>query len=201
MFFYFGEEGSVESLTKYRRGGLHPIPLGDVLPKPGTCRSDEERRPRYRISQKLGFGAFATVWLARDLLEKSFSPSSCFSTVADQMSTVLADGMSPSRSPADRTRYIKATRYGSCATSGRPGQGGRDTTTASDYLTTSSFKDSTASMSALSPKSSCFWRTCRPERGGRLRTLPSSYLPHLNFFTARASYMVVGLDSPPFPAR
>lgn len=58
-FFYFGEEGIVENLTKYRRGGLHPVHLGDVLPKPGTCKSDGAIRPLDRISQKLGFGAFS----------------------------------------------------------------------------------------------------------------------------------------------
>lgn len=53
-FFYFGEEGIVENLTKYRRGGLHPVHLGDLLLKPDTCKSDGAIRLRYRISQNLG---------------------------------------------------------------------------------------------------------------------------------------------------
>ena len=39
----------------YRPGGYHPIHLGDRL-KDG----------RYEIVHKLGFGGFATVWLAKD---------------------------------------------------------------------------------------------------------------------------------------
>lgn len=70
LFFYTGDETGFEDLTSYKRCGLHPIVLGDVLPKPSTCVSDLAKKPRYRIMLKLGYGAFATVWLARDLLEK-----------------------------------------------------------------------------------------------------------------------------------
>jgi hypothetical protein len=154
LFFYFGDEGVVENLTKYKRGGFHPVQLGDILPKPGTCKSDEERQPRYRISQKLGFGAFSTVWLARDLLEKSFSPLPSFSTVADQSSGAFLDAMLPSRSAAGWTQHIKATRYGFCATSVSQDQGSQAATISSDYLTTSSSKDPMAFTSASSPRSS-----------------------------------------------
>ncbi len=44
-----------EWIEDYRPGGLHPVHLGDVL---GSGR--------YRVSRKLGYGAFSTVWLARD---------------------------------------------------------------------------------------------------------------------------------------
>ncbi|OJJ74180.1 hypothetical protein ASPBRDRAFT_52346 [Aspergillus brasiliensis CBS 101740] len=43
-----------ESLEKYRPGGYHPITIGDIL------------HDRYRIIDKLGFGGYSTVWLARD---------------------------------------------------------------------------------------------------------------------------------------
>ena len=66
-FFYTGDEFSFEDLSHYKQNGLHPIILGDILPKPATCASDPGRDPRYRIMLKLGRGAFATVWLARDL--------------------------------------------------------------------------------------------------------------------------------------
>jgi len=46
-----------ESLERYREGGYHPTQLGDTF-KDG----------RYKILQKLGFGGYATVWLAEDLL-------------------------------------------------------------------------------------------------------------------------------------
>ncbi|KAG6147816.1 hypothetical protein E4U37_007813 [Claviceps purpurea] len=71
-FLYAGRESECEDPTEYKQFGLHPIILGDVLPKPLTCVSDANKEPRYRIMLKLGFGAFATVWLARDLVEKRY---------------------------------------------------------------------------------------------------------------------------------
>lgn len=47
----------VEDFEKYCPGGYHPICLNDTL-----------HNGRYRIVHKLGFGAFSTVWLARDNL-------------------------------------------------------------------------------------------------------------------------------------
>ncbi|KAJ5197029.1 hypothetical protein N7449_007508 [Penicillium cf. viridicatum] len=44
----------VETLEEYQPGGYHPIMVGDVL------------HSRYHITDKLGFGAYSTVWLARD---------------------------------------------------------------------------------------------------------------------------------------
>ncbi|KAG5998864.1 hypothetical protein E4U52_003650 [Claviceps spartinae] len=71
-FLYAGDECECEDPTRYNQFGLHPIILGDVLPKPLTCVSDVNKEPRYRIMLKLGFGAFATVWLARDLVDKRY---------------------------------------------------------------------------------------------------------------------------------
>jgi hypothetical protein len=45
-----------EPLHRYRRGGYHPIHLGDFL-----------NNGRYRILHKLGWGGYSTVWAARDL--------------------------------------------------------------------------------------------------------------------------------------
>jgi serine/threonine protein kinase len=44
----------VETLEEYRPGGYHPIMIGDVL------------HDRYHVADKLGFGGYSTVWLARD---------------------------------------------------------------------------------------------------------------------------------------
>lgn len=70
LFFMNGDDLRYENFAMYRKHGYHPIILGDILPKPGTCETDKSKAPRYRVIQKLGFGAFATVWLARDLLEQ-----------------------------------------------------------------------------------------------------------------------------------
>lgn len=69
LFHMNGDGVNYENLAMYRKNGFHPIILGDVLPKPGTCENDQSKAPRYYVIQKLGFGAFATVWLARDFLE------------------------------------------------------------------------------------------------------------------------------------
>lgn len=69
LFFINGDEMYVENICMYRQHGFHPIVLGEVLPKVGTCETDRSKAPQYRILQKLGFGAFATVWLARDLFK------------------------------------------------------------------------------------------------------------------------------------
>ncbi|KAJ2971625.1 hypothetical protein NQ176_g7599 [Zarea fungicola] len=63
QFLYTGNDTHVEELTRYKRHGFHLVILGDVLPKSGTS------------VLKLGFGAFATVWLARDLVDKYAHPN------------------------------------------------------------------------------------------------------------------------------
>ncbi|KAF2493387.1 kinase-like protein [Lophium mytilinum] len=50
----------VEDVSKYRRGGLHPVNLGGVLGH------------KYKVIHKLGYGGFATVWLARVLGEQGY---------------------------------------------------------------------------------------------------------------------------------
>lgn len=57
---YGSEDEEQEDLTQYRRGGYHPINLGDVL----QCR--------YRVVRKLGWGHFSTVWLCKDLDEDKY---------------------------------------------------------------------------------------------------------------------------------
>lgn len=45
-----------EPVHRYRRDGYHPIHLGDVL-----------NDGRYKITHKLGWGGYSTVWAARHL--------------------------------------------------------------------------------------------------------------------------------------
>lgn len=44
-----------EGMAGYRRGGFHPVRLGDVF------------HSRYKVLRKLGYGHYSTVWLVRDL--------------------------------------------------------------------------------------------------------------------------------------
>lgn len=99
LFFYTGVELEFEDLTKYKQYGLHPIVLGDVLPKESTCVSDLAKKPRYRIMLKLGFGAFATVWLARDLVEKYTRPNWMI-----YKTNFAPDDMLPSKSASGQIR-------------------------------------------------------------------------------------------------
>ncbi|KAG6103406.1 hypothetical protein E4U31_002811 [Claviceps sp. LM219 group G6] len=54
-FAYTSVEAEVEDLTNYKQFGF-----------------DVNKEPRYRILLKLGYGGFATVWLARDLVEERY---------------------------------------------------------------------------------------------------------------------------------
>lgn len=46
-----------ESMHAYKPGGFHPV-----------CLEDTFENGRYIIRHKLGWGGFATVWLARDTM-------------------------------------------------------------------------------------------------------------------------------------
>lgn len=49
-----------EGLQDYKIGGYHPMHIGEVLIN------------RYVIVQKLGWGHFSTVWLAKDIIYNTF---------------------------------------------------------------------------------------------------------------------------------
>lgn len=51
-----------EELEGYKKGGYHPTHIGDVF-----SQIEGTTLPRYRVIQKLGWGSYATVWLAKDL--------------------------------------------------------------------------------------------------------------------------------------
>lgn len=50
----------VERLQLYEPGGYHPVVINDLL------------HSRYRIVDKLGFGGYSTIWLARDKLDNHY---------------------------------------------------------------------------------------------------------------------------------
>ena len=59
---YIEEEGysEDEGIDDYKKGGYHPVYVGEVL------------NGRYVILQKLGWGHFSTVWLARDVKYETY---------------------------------------------------------------------------------------------------------------------------------
>lgn len=57
---YGSEDEEQEDVLQYRRGGYHPVHLGDIL------------NSRYRVVRKVGWGHFSTVWLCRDLEEEKY---------------------------------------------------------------------------------------------------------------------------------
>ena len=53
--FADSDESEDEGIPDYKIGGYHPVHLGEIM------------IGRYIVVQKLGWGHFSTVWLARDL--------------------------------------------------------------------------------------------------------------------------------------
>lgn len=51
----------VEDLDRYSPGGYHPLKIGEGL-----------NNGRYRLVDKLGYGGYSTIWLARDLREARY---------------------------------------------------------------------------------------------------------------------------------
>ncbi|KAF8485412.1 kinase-like domain-containing protein [Gautieria morchelliformis] len=59
--FTYRQYPLLEPIGYYRKGGLHPIHIDDVL------------HNRYRIVNKLGYGVYATVWLVDDLVSGRYA--------------------------------------------------------------------------------------------------------------------------------
>ncbi|KAJ8898191.1 hypothetical protein PR048_003551 [Dryococelus australis] len=58
--FYSSEEEEQEDPTDYRKGGYHPVRIGDFF------------QGRYHVARKLGWGHFSTVWLCWDHVDKRY---------------------------------------------------------------------------------------------------------------------------------
>ena len=53
------DDSEDEGIKEYQMGGYHPVHLGEVLIQ------------RYVIVQKLGWGQFSTIWLAKDMAHEN----------------------------------------------------------------------------------------------------------------------------------
>ncbi|KAE9386807.1 kinase-like protein [Gymnopus androsaceus JB14] len=72
-----------EELERYTLGGFHPVHLGDVF---------RSKNAVYRVLHKLGWGSFATVWLAsRTLQEEAKNPKHASYFVALKICAANAD--------------------------------------------------------------------------------------------------------------
>lgn len=59
--------GDTEDVERYKRGGFHPVHVGDQY--------DDGR---YKISHKLGAGGFANIWFTEDLVEHQWAALKIF---------------------------------------------------------------------------------------------------------------------------
>ncbi|KAJ7259883.1 kinase-like domain-containing protein [Mycena rebaudengoi] len=62
--FAFAVADGIEDDRDYGPGGFFPVKLGDILSPEGSAPGSLG----YRISAKLGYGSYSTVWLARDFV-------------------------------------------------------------------------------------------------------------------------------------
>jgi hypothetical protein len=83
----------VERLELYRPGGYHPVLIDDLL------------HDRYRIVEKLGFGGYSTIWLARDEVDKRY--------------VAVKIGISSPSLPRRELQILRAL-HGSASTSQKP---------------------------------------------------------------------------------
>lgn len=58
--YFSSDEDEQEDPADYCKGGYHPVKIGDLFSS------------RYRVTRKLGWGHFSTVWLCWDLTDKKF---------------------------------------------------------------------------------------------------------------------------------
>lgn len=67
----------VEPVEEYRQGGYHPVHLHDVF------------HQRYKVTGKLAYGQYSTVWLAKDQLKLALLYSKAHMLIIDEKRLML----------------------------------------------------------------------------------------------------------------
>ena len=66
------DEEEQEDPKDYKKGGYHPVSIGDVFNNKYWFLSSYLYLCRYHVLRKLGWGHFSTVWLCWDTFGKRF---------------------------------------------------------------------------------------------------------------------------------
>ncbi|KAF8474634.1 kinase-like domain-containing protein [Kalaharituber pfeilii] len=127
-----------EDVQNYKPGGFHPLLLGARL-----------QNDRYEILHKLGFGAFGTVWLAKDIVNNR--NVSIKIVVADQ-------------SEEHSSRELRILRHLSCSTLSHAGKRYIPTLIDSFYLDGPNGRHLCLVMDVVGPIASFVGERCKGER-------------------------------------
>jgi serine/threonine protein kinase len=85
----------VEEISGYRPGGYHPIHIGDTL------------HQRYRVVDKLGWGGYSTIWLARDTtLSRYVAVKVCVAASDDKEIEILSRLLNPIHASDNRGKGL-----------------------------------------------------------------------------------------------
>ncbi|KAF9001539.1 kinase-like domain-containing protein, partial [Cyathus striatus] len=67
----------IEIVSNYRKGGFHPVTLGDIFIN------------RHRVVDKLGYGSYSTIWLVEDLDLKRYASVKIIAAEASETSSEI----------------------------------------------------------------------------------------------------------------
>ncbi|KFY10159.1 hypothetical protein V492_05152 [Pseudogymnoascus sp. VKM F-4246] len=97
----------VERLENYKPGGYHPVMIGDILHR------------RYHIVDKLGYGGYSTIWLARDTyLEQYVAVKIGTANLASRETQILRALASTSEHPGRQPIPLPLDEFEVCGPNG-----------------------------------------------------------------------------------
>ncbi|KAI9820027.1 MAG: hypothetical protein M1827_006598 [Pycnora praestabilis] len=95
---FWGADEDEEPVFRYKEGGLHPVHLGEVY------------NDRYKILNKLGSGAFSTVWFAKDTTVKTRRYVALKFKTADEIAEATVTKSRDEKSEIIILKYLKDQR-------------------------------------------------------------------------------------------